>query len=302
MSFDIGLSSQAMAGILQRKAGCVLKKHNIPIHDSVMAAGKFFGAARMQLQSADFTVSAVTHSSARVVPVHAHAHTFFSMLIGGHYREWFGSGHWDARPLSMVLRPAQAEHRDEIGPGGAVFLCVDIGPAYWDALADAGVRLQRRAFEDRPMSWAALRLLRELSERRSGWRDVAESLVNELVMDYVTESRHVHGREPRWLRRILERLHADPANQSLGAIATDLDLHPVHVSRMFKRHLGMTVSQYQREMRLQRVARALLEGGESLADLAEEGGFADQSHMTREFSRATSWSPAKLRCACEQLR
>jgi AraC family transcriptional regulator len=279
-----------------------LKKHNIPKHDSVMAAGQFFGAARMQLQSADFTVSAVSHPNARAVPPHAHAHTFFSMLIAGHYREWFGGGHWDARPLSMVLRPSQAEHRDEIGPAGAVFLCVDIGPAYWNALPDAGARLQRRAFEDRPMSWAALRLLKELCERRSGWRDVAQSLVNELVMDHITESRHVHPRQPRWLRQVLERLHADPANQSLGAIAADLDLHPVHVSRMFKRHLGSTVSQYQRELRLQRAARALLESGEPLVDVAEDCGFADQSHMTREFSRATSWSPAKLRCECERLR
>lgn len=290
-----------MAGIVQREAGRVLKKHNIVTQDGLMAAGKFFGAARLQLCSSDFTVSLVTHSSARVVPTHAHAHAFFSMLVTGHYREWFGEQHWDARPLSMVLRPAEAEHRDEIGPDGAVFLCVDIAPSYWNALADAGARLQRRAFEDRPMSWAGLRLLRELCGRRTGWRDVAESLITELVMDYVTDSRHVQRREPRWLRGALERLHADPANQSLGAIARDLDLHPVHVSRMFKRYLGVTVSQYQRELRLQRVARALLERRESLANLAGEYGFADQSHMTREFSRATNWSPAKLRCECERL-
>jgi AraC family transcriptional regulator len=272
------------------------------MHEGLMGAGEFFGAARRQLCSEHFTVSAVTHSSARRVPSHAHAHAFFSMLISGQYRESFGDQHWDARPLSMVLRPAQAEHRDEIGPHGAVFLCVDIAPFYWNALADAGARLQRRAFQDRPMSWVALRLLRELCEKRAGWHGVAESLINELVIEYVTESRHVHRQQPRWLPRALERLHADPASQSLGTIAADLDLHPVHVSRMFKQHMGVTVSQYQRQMRLQRAARALLESEESLADLAEDHGFADQSHMTREFSRVTNWSPAKLRCECERLR
>lgn len=279
-----------------------MKKHNVAMHEGLMGAGKFFGAARVQFCSVDFTVSAVTHASARTVPLHAHAHAFFSMLITGHYREWFGQEHWDARPLAMVLRPAQAEHRDEIGPDGAVFLCVDIAPSYWNSLADFGARLQRRAFEDRPMSWAALRLLREVCERRVEWRGVAESLINELVLDYVAESRHVHHREPRWLPRALERLHADPENQSLSVIAADLDLHPVYVSRMFKQYRGVTVSQYQRQMRLQRAARRLLESDASLADLAEDYGFADQSHMTREFSRATSWSPAKLRCECERLR
>jgi AraC family transcriptional regulator len=267
-----------------------------------MGAGTFFGEARVQLRSGDFTVSAVAHPVAREVPPHAHAHAFFSMLITGRYREWFGPGAWDARPLAMVLRPAQAEHRDEIGPDGALFLCVDIAPAYWNSLAEAGVTLQRRAFDERPMSCVALRLLRELCEKRAGWRGVAESLINELVAEYVADSRRVQRREPHWLRRTLERLHADPAGASLSAVAADLDLHPVHVSRMFKRHRGVTPSQYLRKLRLQRAARAVLESREPLAALADDHGFADQSHLAREFSRATSWSPAKLRCECERLR
>jgi AraC family transcriptional regulator len=277
-----------------------LKKHNLV--EGLMGAGHFFGETRVQLRSGDFTVSAVTHPHARTVPLHAHAHAFFSMLIAGRYREWLGQGMWDARPLAMVLRPAQVEHQDEIGPDGALFLCVDIAPSYWNSLADAGGSLQRRAFDERPMSCVALRLLRELCEKRAGWRGVAESLVSELVGEYVADSRHVQRREPRWLQRALERLHQDPANESLGSVAADLDLHPVHVSRMFKRHFGITVSQYLRELRLQRAARALLESRESLAAVADDHGYADQSHLAREFSRATSWSPAKLRCECERLR
>jgi AraC family transcriptional regulator len=279
-----------------------LKKHNIGIRDHLMEAGEFFGTARAQLRSSDFTVSAVTHVSASVVPLHAHAHAFFSMLITGRYRESFGADQWDARPLSMVLRPAQAEHRDEIGTDGALFLCVDIAPSYWNGLADAGSPLQRHAFDARPMSCVALRLLRELCERRARWRSVAESLVTELVAEYVADSRRVQDREPRWLRRAIEMLHDDPRNDSLHVLAAQLDLHPVHVSRMFKRHLGITVSRYQRELRLQRAARAVLESHEPLASLAEDHGFADQSHMTREFARVTNWSPAKLRCECQRLR
>lgn len=279
-----------------------MNKHNLGSPERLMSAGAFFGEARVQLRSGDVTVSAVRHAAERVVPMHAHAHAFFSMLIAGGYREWFGGGTWDARPLAMVLRPAEAEHRDEIGPSGALFLCVDIAPLYWDALADTGAGLQRRAFEDRPMSCVALRLFGELCEKRAGWRAVAESLVTELVAEYVSESPRAQRSEPRWLRRALERLHDNPANESLSVIAADLDLHPVHVARMFKRHQGVTMSQYLRDLRLLRAARGLLESEEPLAALADDHGFADQSHMTREFTRATSWSPAKLRCECGRLR
>ena len=85
-------------------------------------------------------------------------------------------------------------------------------------------------------------------------------------------------------------------------IAADLDLHPVHVSRAFKQHKGVSVSQYLRALRLQRTALGLLESREPLAAIAQDNGFADQSHMTRDFIRATHCSPAKLRCECERLR
>jgi AraC family transcriptional regulator len=183
-----------------------------------------------------------------------------------------------------------------------LFLCVDIAPLYWKGLAEAGARLQRHAFDDQPMASVALRLLRELCEKRNGWQVVAEALMNELVAQYLTDSHQLQRREPRWLRPVLERLHDDPAIQSLNAVAADLDLHPVHVSRMFKRHMGVTLSQYLREQRLRYVGRALLESSEPLAKLADDHGFADQSHLTREFTRATSWSPAKLRGQCERLR
>jgi AraC family transcriptional regulator len=64
----------------------------------------------------------------------------------------------------------------------------------------------------------------------------------------------------------------------------------------------VTLSQYLRELRLQRAARALLESHEPLTAVAGDHGFADQSHLTRELTRATNWSPAKLRCECERLR
>lgn len=279
-----------------------MKKSNLPACQQPLAAGQFFGAAQMQFRSGDFVVTAVTHARERSVPSHVHAHPFFSMLVSGRYREWFGRQHWDARPLGIVLRPPQAEHHDEIGPGGAVFLCVDVAPDYWNRLAQAGIRFERRAFDSRPLSWSALRLLGELYRRRPGWKSSAETLVTELVDEYSADGRPPGQREPRWLRRALERLHEEPLTASLTGIARELDLHPVHVTRMFRRHLGTTLSRYQKSLRLHLATRAVLENAEPLAGVALDHGYADQSHLTRAMQRATSWTPARLRCACERLR
>lgn len=280
----------------------VLNKTNLPARDAPLNAGQFYGAIRGQFGTGAFTVTTVAHPAARIVPMHLHVHPFFSMLIRGRYRERFGRRHWDARPLGMVLRPPEAEHCDEIGPGGAVFLCVDVSREFWETMGRAELRVERGAFENRAMSATALRLLREVSAVRPDAANVAEALIVELIAEYVQPAPAAVRGRPRWLGRALEKLHQDPAGASLGAVARELDLHPVHVTRSFKRHTGKTLHRYLRELRLHRATRALLETGDSLAELAGSHGFADQSHLTRELRRATGWSPGRLRCACEAMR
>jgi len=279
-----------------------LNKTNLPVRDAVLSAGQFYGAIRGQFGTGEFTVTTVAHQAARVVPLHVHEHPFFSMLIRGRYRERFGRQQWDARPLGMVLRPPQAEHCDEIGQGGAVFLCVDVSRDFWDGMAQSDIRIERRAFEDRAMSATALRLLREVCDRRLDAAAAAEALIIELILEY-TQAPSMTGRAPpRWLGRALELLHQQPGNASLGGIARELGLHPVYVTRLFKRHVGVTLHRYLRELRLHRATQALLASAEPLAELADSHGFADQSHLTRALQRTTGWTPHRLRCACEAMR
>lgn len=290
-----------MAWMVAVRRSAVLNKSNLPAAGTPLAAGQFFGAAHGQLRTPQYVVTVVTHPGERVVPMHVHANPFFSMLVAGHYREWFGRGYWDARPLGLVLRPPQAEHRDEIGPGGAEFLCVDVATEHWDRMTQMGVRLERRAFENRPVSVSALRLLKEIRGREPGWAATAEALIAELIAEFTDQAPAASRREPRWLRVVLQRLHDDPENATLAAIAADLGLHPVYVTRAFRRHRGMTLSHYVKRLRLHHAARAILETREALADVAARGGYADQSHLTRALQRGTGWTPGRLRCVCGRL-
>jgi AraC-like DNA-binding protein len=48
-------------------------------------------------------------------------------------------------------------------------------------------------------------------------------------------------------------------------------------------------------MRRLDLARGLLPGGQPLADVAAEAGFADQAHFTRMFKAALGLTPARYR-------
>jgi AraC-like DNA-binding protein len=64
------------------------------------------------------------------------------------------------------------------------------------------------------------------------------------------------------------------------------------LARHFRRALGTSPDQY-RTMRRLALARAAIENGQSLARAAAEAGFADQSHMTRQFKRTYGLTPAR---------
>ncbi len=82
----------------------------------------------------------------------------------------------------------------------------------------------------------------------------------------------------------------------LTGLAAELGVHPAHLSRMFRRALGVTLSSYVLRRRVDLVCAALASDREaSLARLAQETGFADQSHLCRSFLRVTGLTPGAWR-------
>jgi AraC-like DNA-binding protein len=68
------------------------------------------------------------------------------------------------------------------------------------------------------------------------------------------------------------------------------------VYRAFHAEYGLPPSDYQRQIRLRR-ARALIAGGTPISEAASATGFADQSHLTRWFTRYFGLTPGAYRRA-----
>lgn len=103
------------------------------------------------------------------------------------------------------------------------------------------------------------------------------------------------GPEPRAVSRAREflaaRFHADP---SLADVAQAAHLSPFHLLRVFARATGQTPHEFLIQKRID-AARNLLASDLSLARIAAECGFADQSHMTRLFRRQHGITPGRYR-------
>jgi AraC-like DNA-binding protein len=97
----------------------------------------------------------------------------------------------------------------------------------------------------------------------------------------------------RVLAHALERLRAGIAVKDL---CRELELSPHSFRRLFLRNVGLTPKHYLGIERF-RSAIAGLTQAVSLADLAADARYSDQSHMTREIGRFASMTPGGLRAS-----
>lgn len=96
-----------------------------------------------------------------------------------------------------------------------------------------------------------------------------------------------------------EALSVSP-QRTLPGLARDLGVSPHHLSRVFHAHTGHTIAQHRMLLRSRTALERIAQGEDSLARLAAEVGFADQSHLTRTIRRHTGRSPAELRALLRQ--
>jgi len=152
------------------------------------------------------------------------------------------------------------------------------------------VRLRGRSRE------LALVLSREYDRAEPNSALVTESLCTEMLDATAAVFAEAHGRPPRWLRRTRELIHDECASDlGLARIAAEVGLHPVSVTRAFRRHFRCTPGDYLRRCRLSRAAAMLADSDAPLSLIAQAGGFFDQAHLTRRFVEGYGVPPARYR-------
>jgi len=81
----------------------------------------------------------------------------------------------------------------------------------------------------------------------------------------------------------------------LNDLALQCDLSRAHFAKAFKTSFGVTPHQWLLRHRIEATQAMMLGTASPVADIAVACGFADQSHMTRVFTRLTGSSPAQWR-------
>jgi AraC-like DNA-binding protein len=111
-------------------------------------------------------------------------------------------------------------------------------------------------------------------------------------------SRLVRGGLAPWQeRRAKEMIAANLDGVPVKELARECGLSRAHFSRAFRRSVGVAPHNWLIEQRIVLSKKKLRDDRLSLADVAAECGFSDQSHLTRVFKQTVGVSPGVWRRA-----
>jgi AraC family transcriptional regulator len=106
------------------------------------------------------------------------------------------------------------------------------------------------------------------------------------------------GLSPQRLQRVRDYVEAHLDDDlSLTVLADIACLSPYHFSRSFKQATGVGPQRYVIQRRLERAKSLLRRTHQPLAWIAQQAGFADQSHLIQIFRREIGVTPGRFRAA-----
>jgi AraC family transcriptional regulator len=217
------------------------------------------------------------HRGGDALATHRHHAAYAALVVDGAHEELSVDGSLRCTPGTLLLHPCFHAHGNRFSGGGARVLnrtLHDDASTCARVLRVPGLREARRVFEH-----GDARALAALIEACEPVRDAPV--------------------DDGWRGAMLRAL--DEGDAPVACIARELGVSPAYASRALLRSHGMGPLALRRELRWRR-ALALLHGPASLAEIALQAGFADQSHLSKVALAHSGLTPARLRVQVKSVQ
>jgi AraC family transcriptional regulator len=259
--------------------------------------GQFYGKTSKCLSADGYRFTEKSYHSDAYLPLHSHELSHFCFVLSGRYDERISADHFQRQPSALVFYPPDVSHAEKHFTNGR-HLLVEIDTKRLDAVREYGASLKDPVVLGLESSlWLAARMHREFSERDAFSSLALESISTELL---IAASRRLaetgERRPPKWLDRVKEYLRDNSSSPpGLNDLATAAGVHPTHLARVFRQFEGCTAGDYVRGVRIGKARNMMISTDEPLVEIALQTGFADQTHFSRTFKRATGMTPTEFR-------
>jgi AraC family transcriptional regulator len=229
---------------------------------------------------------------------HAHEKACLVWIQSGGYAEAFGPRVFQLRARQVLFRPPGEKHSDQFLSVETSCVIIEMSEPWLNLVRECG-RLRSDPFVsiNPQMGRLAADLYVQAQQRDTAAPLAMEGLSYALGAELVRESMPKEGAyPPHWLRQLHEQLSENPCGKfALADLASLVGVHPVHLSRQFRRYYGEPLWDYLRRRRVEIGAQKILSGWGTLCEIAHSLGFYDHAQFTRTFKRFMGVTPSKFR-------
>jgi AraC family transcriptional regulator len=276
------------------------KTHELPRADDgnvidKLQPGEWYGQVERTQTIGGVLLSVVYHDRPRSIGLHEHTWSYFLMPFAGGYRETKDGVTIDYDPFSIAFHPAGFVHSDEVLAPDK-FFAIEL-QTEWQARSGHHYDTSAWRFELQhgEAVWLAIQLLQRFLSGELDDVFEVDAIVSEMLgiaLRLVDRDRPQRA----WVSDVKRLLREGYASRvSLEELGTRIGIHPASLSRGFRLDEGITISDYLSRVRIQQACRQMTDKNVTLADLAANCGFADQSHLTRVFKSITGSPPGVFR-------
>jgi AraC-like DNA-binding protein len=221
------------------------------------------------------------HGACSALPIHRHYEAYASFVLFGAYEEYSVDGRYNFDAGCLVVHPTYHAH-------GNIFLN---GNARIRGIKLSSLNAGGQTFAGRVRNATAFAAL--LKKRP----DRAE----ELVLDAISERKNSlsHASAPD-LAIAAATAWKEGERLSIADAAKAAGVSPEYFARLFKSHYGLSPVAYRAEHRFRNAVRMIAKAPR-ISAAAHACGYADQSHMGRDFKRRTGGTPRDLLKSTDQI-
>ena len=271
-----------------------METHQVPVdHESAWSR---------HLDIAGFRITRAWFPPRLRIPPHVHDQACLAVMLEGSFHVDFARTSKACAVGEAVIEPAGERHGNRIDSAGAHVVVIQPERKRLETVRpvlDLIDRIDR--LQDPGIARAAWSLAGEIAEPDSVTPLSAEALSLEIlsIAARIDPGGWVRTRPPLWIRSIRDQLH-DRFREPLriADLARAAGVHPVHLAKVFRSCYRRPLAAYVRHLRIEWAAARVTASEDPLCEIAEEAGFADQSHFTRLFRKRFGITPGRYRQRC----
>lgn len=261
----------------------------------LLETGKFYGNTFSKLSAGEITVTETDYTH-EWVDWHYHENAYFTFLLNGKLIEGSKKEKNICTQGMLLYHNCQEPHYNIKPAGCSRGFHVEVTESW---LKDLGLSAGTGGKYSINNPLIINNFKNIYSEFKKGAADICFAIEEYLVDIFglmQNPGSGTHPSKPAWVAQINNILNQRfNTKLSLQSLSAELGVHPVHLSRDFKKHFSSTLSAYIRRLKLQHALKLISSGSVTFTQIAHECGFADQSHFLRWFKTATGLNPTAYR-------